>query len=75
MMDYRGFGLSTGKSSEASMYKDVESCLDWLISKGVSGDKTIMYGYSLGTIPAIDLSAFYGALPVNKLIIESEIGC
>ena len=73
MMDYRGYGLSTGKSTEASLYRDVETCLDWLNTKGVSGSQTVMYGFSLGTIPAIDLSAFYGALPVNKLIIESPL--
>ncbi|MGB1039816.1 MAG: alpha/beta hydrolase [Flavobacteriales bacterium] len=73
MMDYRGYGLSTGKSTEASLYRDVETCLDWLNKKGVSGSQTVMYGFSLGTIPTIDLSAFYGALPVNKLIIESPL--
>ena len=73
MMDYRGYGLSTGKSTEASLYRDVETCLDWLNTRGVSGSQTVMYGFSLGTIPAIDLSAFYGALPVNKLIIESPL--
>lgn len=73
MMDYRGYGLSTGKSTEASLYQDVRVCLDWLDAKGVSSNQVIMYGFSLGTIPAIDLSAFYGTASPNKLIIESPL--
>ena len=73
MMDYRGYGLSTGKSTEASLYRDVEVCLDWLNKKGVSSQQVVMYGFSLGTIPAIDLSAFYGIATPNKLILESPL--
>ena len=73
MMDYRGYGLSSGKSTEASLYQDVRVCLDWLNSKGVSSNQVVMYGFSLGTIPAIDLSAFYGTASPNKLIIESPL--
>lgn len=73
MMDYRGYGLSTGKSTEASMYQDVRACMDWVKSKGVSNNNIVMYGYSLGTIPAIDISAFYTSARPTKLIIESPL--
>ncbi|MFT4696333.1 MAG: pimeloyl-ACP methyl ester carboxylesterase [Urechidicola sp.] len=73
MMDYRGFGLSTGKSTEASMYQDVRTCMDWVSSKRVPNNNVIMYGYSLGTIPAIDISAFYTATLPTKLILESPL--
>ncbi len=73
MMDYRGYGLSTGKSTEASLYRDVEVCLDWLNGKGVASQRVVMYGFSLGTIPAIDLSAFYGTASPNKLILEAPL--
>jgi len=73
MMDYRGYGLSSGKSTEASLYQDVRVCLDWLDNKGVASQEVIMYGFSLGTIPAIDLSAFYGTAAPNKLILEAPM--
>ena len=73
MMDYRGYGLSTGKSTEESLYQDVRSCIDWLDSEGVSSERVVMYGYSLGTIPAVDLSAFYTVASPNKLILEAPM--
>ncbi len=73
MMDYRGYGLSTGKSTEASLYQDVRVCLDWLDTKGVASQEVVMYGFSLGSIPAVDLSAFYGTATPNKLILESPL--
>lgn len=73
MMDYRGYGLSTGKSTEETLYQDVKSCLDWLDSKNVPSSNVIMYGFSLGTIPAIDLSAFYNIAKPNKLILEAPM--
>lgn len=72
-MDYRGYGLSEGKSTEASLYQDVATCLDWLKNKGVSNQKVIIFGYSLGTIPAIDRSVFNTAFLPSKLIIESPL--
>lgn len=73
MMDYRGYGLSTGKSTEESLYQDVRTCLNWLDSKNVTSSQVIMYGFSLGTIPAIDLSAYYTVSAPNKLIIEAPM--
>lgn len=73
MMDYRGYGLSTGKSTEESLYQDVRACLTWLDSKSVPSSNVVMYGFSLGTIPAIDLSAFYNIAKPNKLILEAPM--
>lgn len=73
MMDYRGYGLSTGKSTEASLYQDVKTCMDWIKEKGVPNQHIMMYGYSLGTIPAIDIAAFYSSALPTKLIIESPL--
>lgn len=73
MMDYRGYGLSTGKSTEESLYQDVRACLTWLDSKRVLSSNVVMYGFSLGTIPAIDLSAFYNIAKPNKLILEAPM--
>lgn len=73
MMDYRGYGMSEGKSSEMGLYEDVETCINWLKSKGAQSSKTVYYGYSLGAIPAIYHSAYTTDFVPSKLIIESPL--
>jgi uncharacterized protein len=48
VMDYRGYGRSKGKRSEAVMHKDAEFCFDWLLDK-YKESKTVIYGRSLGS--------------------------
>lgn len=55
MMDYRGYGKSTGEPNENNLYQDAQSVLDW------SGDhlgykKLIIYGRSLGSAVASHLA-------------------
>jgi pimeloyl-ACP methyl ester carboxylesterase len=71
MMDYRGFGLSTGKPSEQGLYDDVAACINWLKSKGLQENNLIMYGYSLGSAPATYWSQDPGLMPVKKLVLEA----
>lgn len=71
MMDYRGYGMSTGQTTESGMRADVNSCMQWLKEHGLTSDRTIMYGYSLGSAPASYLSAYPKALTPNKLILEA----
>lgn len=73
MMDYRGFGMSEGESSEHGLVDDLQASIDWLKSKGVNGDKTIYYGYSLGCIPLINHAAYNESFKAHKLIIESPL--
>ena len=56
MIDYRGFGKSTGKiDGEAQMHADVRRAYD-LIAPQYAGKKIILYGRSLGTGLAAKLS-------------------
>lgn len=71
MVDYRGFGLSEGKPTEEGMYEDVTASLKWLKDHGLKGGRLIMYGYSVGTAPATELTAYPRALRPAKLILES----
>lgn len=73
MMDYRGFGMSEGESSEHGLVDDLQASINWLTSKGVKGDKTIYYGYSLGCIPLIYHAANNQSFKAHKLIIESPL--
>ncbi|WP_252723870.1 alpha/beta hydrolase [Winogradskyella psychrotolerans] len=48
IMDYRTYGKSIGKLSEAAFYKDAQYCYDYLLGQYSESDITI-YGRSLGT--------------------------
>lgn len=48
IMDYRGYGKSTGKLSEQGFYNDAEYCYDYLL-KSYSEEDILVYGRSLGT--------------------------
>jgi pimeloyl-ACP methyl ester carboxylesterase len=71
MMDYRGYGLSDGKPSEEGMYADVDACLKWLQEKGLVNQRLIIYGFSLGSAPATELTANPTTLIPSKLILEA----
>lgn len=73
MMDYRGFGMSEGQSSEQGLSDDVETCIEWLISMEAKEQNTFYYAYSLGCIPAIQLAAHKTNFTPSKLMIESPL--
>ncbi len=70
-LDYRGFGMSEGKSTEEGMYADVDACLKWLKSKGLTDDRLVIYGFSLGSASATELTAHPRTLTPSKLILEA----
>lgn len=72
MIDYRGYGLSEGKPSEKGLYADVDAALKWLQSKGLTNDRLVMYGFSMGSAPATKIAAStdYSMKPC-KLILEA----
>lgn len=74
MMDYRGYGLSEGKPSENGMYADVDACMKWLKDKGLTNNRLIIYGFSLGSASATELTANPRTLTPSKLILESPFG-
>jgi len=71
MMDYRGYGLSKGSTTEETLRPDVEACINWLKEHGLKNGKLILYGYSLGTYPALSLAADPGSVEASKVILES----
>jgi pimeloyl-ACP methyl ester carboxylesterase len=73
MLDYRGYGLSEGKPSESGLAVDVDAGLQWLKAKGLSGERLIMYGFSMGSIPATRLTAEPRSLKPSRLILEAPI--
>ena len=57
IFDYRGYGKSEGKPSEAGIYVDAQSAYDYLQSRpDVNMKRLILYGASLGGAVVIDLA-------------------
>ncbi|MEI8349659.1 MAG: alpha/beta hydrolase [Candidatus Omnitrophota bacterium] len=68
IIDYRGYGRSAGKPSEAGLYKDAQAAYTYLIrSRALSPEQIILYGESLGAVAAVDLAVRH---PVKALILE-----
>lgn len=69
LFDYRGYGKSQGDiETEADLYQDAEAALAWLIQeKKIPVENILLYGESLGSVPAADLAARYN---VKGLILE-----
>jgi fermentation-respiration switch protein FrsA (DUF1100 family) len=67
--DYRGYGLSGGRPSEAKLYEDTRVVLSHLQTAcNVPLSQIIAYGRSLGGGPAVELAA---REPIGGLILES----
>lgn len=67
MMDYRGYGKSTGKPSERDLYKDALTFLRWS-QVNIKHERLIMYGRSLGSAVASNLAT---AVTPSLLILET----
>jgi len=69
--DYRGYGMSTGKSeSEATLFADARAALAAVLAMpGVSPASLVLYGYSLGGAPTVELAS--GAVRPRAVITES----
>jgi pimeloyl-ACP methyl ester carboxylesterase len=70
-IDYRGFGLSEGAPTEEGLYEDADAAMMWLKDKGLTNDRLIVYGYSMGTAPATELTANPRSMNPSKLMLEA----
>ncbi len=68
LIDYRGFGESTGKPSEQGLYIDAMAAFDYLsITKAIPNKKIIIHGWSLGSGVATHLAS---EVDCGALILE-----
>lgn len=67
MIDYRGYGKSSGNPSEEVLYADAERVLAWAKSRSAFS-KLVIYGRSLGSAVASNLAA---KVQPNLLILET----
>lgn len=57
IIDYRGYGKSTGNPSEVGTYRDAEAAWEYLVNtRGIAPEDIIIYGCSLGGAIAIWLA-------------------
>ena len=60
LVEYRGYGVSRGEPpivpSEDGLYRDAAAALDALERRGVSFDRTVLWGTSLGTGVAAEMA-------------------
>ncbi|MFH1201994.1 MAG: alpha/beta hydrolase [Candidatus Omnitrophota bacterium] len=69
IIDYRGYGKSKGRPSEAGLYEDGVAAYNYLTAdRKIPADSLIIYGESLGTAVAIDLAS---QRPAKALIVDS----
>ena len=56
MLEYRGYGMSTGEPDESGIMLDAQTALDYLRNRAeTSGHKLVIYGQSLGGAVSIKL--------------------
>ncbi len=68
IFDYRGYGQSEGKATEAGTYADIRGALRWLQERGWSEQQMIYFGRSLGAAIALQLAL---ESPPAGLVLES----
>jgi len=73
IFDYRGYGASEGKPSEAGLYQDAASAWRYLVeTRGVSPGNIVVFGRSLGGAVAAQLASRVRPQP-GALILESTL--
>ncbi len=73
LIDYRGYGESTGSPTEAGLKRDARASWDHLTGRlGQSASRTILYGESIGTAPALSLARDLAAsgAPAAGIVLE-----
>ncbi|MFN2349369.1 MAG: alpha/beta hydrolase, partial [Thioalkalivibrio sp.] len=69
IMDYRGYGQSEGRPSEAGLRQDARAAWHWLTqTRAIPAQEIVVFGRSLGAAVAADLAAEH---PPGALILES----
>jgi pimeloyl-ACP methyl ester carboxylesterase len=58
MIDYRGYGMSEGKSTEETLYADANAAISWMRRKGVKAQRYGIYGFSLGCAAATNTTLY-----------------
>jgi fermentation-respiration switch protein FrsA (DUF1100 family) len=55
--EYRGYGGNPGHPTEQGLYADGRAAVEWLAARGISRDRLVLVGNSLGSGVAVHLAA------------------
>jgi hypothetical protein len=70
IIDYRGYGRSSGRPSEIGLYQDADAAWRWLTqTRGLAAKDIIVFGRSLGGAVAAELAA---RVQPGAVIVESS---
>jgi fermentation-respiration switch protein FrsA (DUF1100 family) len=67
LLDYRGYGRSEGRPSEAGLYRDADAAYAYLAAR-TPPDRIVIHGESLGSAVAVDLAL---RKPCAGLVLEA----
>lgn len=56
LLEYRGYGGSPGRPSEKGLYADGRAAVSWLIARGIPASRIVLYGESLGSGIAMEMT-------------------
>ena len=56
LVEYRGYGGTLGRPSEKGLYADGRAVIQWLIGRGVAASRLVLYGESLGSGVAMEMT-------------------
>lgn len=69
VVDYRGYGTSDGRPTEAGLYRDGESAWDALVARSeIDPGRVAVYGRSLGSAVALHVAT---VRPARAVVLES----
>jgi uncharacterized protein len=68
IIDYRGYGKSSGKITEEGLYIDAQTAYNYLLNRGFKDNQIVVYGRSIGTGMAVNLAC---KNKINSLILET----
>lgn len=68
LVDYRGYGLSEGRPTEAGLYRDARSAYQAAIGRGLRPEQIILFGESLGSAVALQLAL---ERPCGAVVLET----
>ncbi len=68
IIDYRGYGQSTGSPSESGLYLDAQTAYEWLRQRGYPAERIVVQGLSLGSAVAVELAS---KQKVGGLVLEA----
>jgi abhydrolase domain-containing protein 17 len=73
ILDYRGFGMSEGSATEASISEDGHATMKF-VHDSLGNPRVVAYAYSLGSLVGCDVLANGSYPQVISLVLEAPIG-